>query len=289
MKRKTTKLLSLLLSLVLIIALVPLGTFTVSAETDGKFNYTVNDGEVTITGCTDPVGEITIPSSIDGYPVTSIGGWAFYNCTGLTSVAIPDSVTSIGNYAFEDCTGLESLTVSSGNEIYHSSGNCIIETNTGELILGCKNSIIPNDGSVTSIGDYAFCGCTGLTSITIPDSVTSIGDFAFGYTAWYNNQPDGLVYAGKVAYKYKGTCPESVIIKDGTKGIAGGSFYNCTSLSNITIPDSVTSIGYGAFSGCTGLTSVTIGNSVKSIGDRAFSGCTGLTSVTIPDSVTSIG
>ena len=483
MKRKTTKLLSLLLSLVLIIALVPLGTFTVSAETDGKFNYTVNDGEVTITGCTDPVGEITIPSSIDGYPVTSIGGWAFYNCTGLTSVAIPDSVTSIGNYAFEDCTGLESLTVSSGNEIYHSSGNCIIETNTGELILGCKNSIIPNDGSVTSIGDYAFCGCTGLTSITIPDSVTSIGwgafedctglksltvsngneifhssgnciiqtnsgelilgcknsiipndgsitsisyyafngctsltsitipdsvisigysafsgctgltsitipdsvtsiedyafedctgltsitipdsvisigggafqnctgltsvtignsvtsigwgafedctgltsitipdsvtsigetafngctdltsitipdsvtsigDRAFDNTAWYNNQSDGLVYTGKVAYKYKGTCPESVTIKDGTKGIAGNSFYNCTSLSNITILDSVTSIGDWAFYGCTGLTSITIPDSVTSIGWGAFEDCTGLTSITIPDSVTSIG
>ena len=148
--------------------------------------------------------------------------------------------------------------------------------------------IIPN--SVTSIGYGAFMNCINLIDITIPDSVTSIYDNAFRNTAWYNNQPDGLVYVGKVAYEYKGTMPSntSIELKEGTKGIANTAFAGRTELTSITIPNSVTSIGSGAFSGCRGLTSVTIPNSVTSIGGSAFYNCTGLTSITIPDSVTSI-
>ena len=152
-----------------------------------------------------------------------------------------------------------------------------------------SNVIIPD--VIVGIGRSAFSGCTGLTNITIPDSVTSIGSSAFYNTAWYNNQPDGLVYAGKVAYKYKGTMPSntSIVLKEGTLGIAGSAFAYCTGLTSVTIGNSVTSIDSSAFYNCTGLTSVTIGNSVTSIGYEAFRGCTGLTSVTIPASVTSIG
>ena len=117
---------------------------------------------------------VTIPDS-----VTSIGDYAFIYCSGLTAITIPAGVTSIGNGVLFGCRGLTSITVASGNTKYHSAGNCVIETATGTLVLGCKSSVIPADGSVTSIGYRAFYGCYGLTSVTIPEGVTSIGDYAF--------------------------------------------------------------------------------------------------------------
>ena len=202
-----------------------------------------------------------------GGSVMSIGDWAFYNCSSLTSITIPDSVTSIGSSAFAGCSGLTSITVAKGNTKYHSSGNCLIETASKTLISGCNTSVIPSDGSVTSIGGSAFQGCKDLTSITIPDSVTSIGSSAFAGCS-------GLT---------------SITIPDSVTSIGDYyTFYGCSSLTSITIPDSVTSIGMRAFYGCTGLTSVTIGNGVTSIGGFAFYSCSGLTSITIPDSVTSI-
>jgi hypothetical protein len=168
------------------------------------------------------------------------------------------NVTSIGARAFRSCKGPTSVT-------------------------------IPN--SLTSIGDYAFYGCSSLTSITIPNSVTSIGYEAFDDTAWYDNQPEGLIYAGKVVYKYKGGMPANthITIKDGTLGIASDAFGGCEGLTSVTIPNSVTSIGSVAFQNCSGLTSITIPNSVTSIGSGTFQDCSGLTSITIPNSVTSIG
>ena len=182
---------------------------------------------------------VTIPNS-----VTSIGISAFYNCSGLTSVTIGNSVTSIGNSAFSNCSGLISIIVDESNPSF-SSIEGILYNNDATTLIYCpitkKTVTIPN--SVTSIDYSAFYGCSGLTSVTIPNSVTSIGNYAF---------------------------------------------YGCSGLTSVTIPNSVTSIGERAFSGCSGLTSVTIGNSVTSIGYYAFSGCYGLTSVTIPNSVTTI-
>ena len=194
-------------------------------------------------------GAVNIPESVTyngkTYPVTSIGEHAFEYCNGLTSVTIPNSVTSIGYYAFGGCSGLTSIVVEEGNTVFDSRGNCnaIIKTADNELIAGCQNTLIPN--SVTSIGRFAFSGCSGLTSVTIPNSVTSIGEGAFSGCS-------GLT---------------SVTIPGSVTSIGDYAFSGCSGLTSVTIPNSVTSIGESAFSGCSGLTSVTIPNSVTSIGE----------------------
>ena len=217
-------------------------------------NGVTNIGEYAFQNCTG-LTSVIIPDS-----VTSIGAGVFFECTGLTSIIIPGSVTSIGVNPFAGCTALVNLTVNAGNTIYHSVDDCLIETASKTLIAGCKSSVIPTDGSVTSIGRYAFYNCTGLTSITIPDSVTSIGEDAF----W---NCTGLT---------------SMIISDSVTSIGRYAFWGCTGLTSVTIPDGVTSIGDYAFCDFTGLTSITIPDGVTSIGRGAFSGCSSLESITIP-------
>ena len=173
---------------------------------------------------------VTIPNSM-----TSIGNYAFWDCSSLTSVTIPNSVTSIGKQAFRGCSALTSIIVEKKNSKYDSRDNCnaIIETNSNTLILGCKNTVIPNN--VTSIGDEAFSLMKGLQNITIPNSVTSIGKFAF-------SQCISL---------------QTVTIPNSVTSIGDDAFLNCSSLKSVTIPNSVTSIGKSAFYGSKYLKKVT--------------------------------
>ena len=238
----------------------------------------------------ETTGAVTIPSTLGGKPVTSIGYRAFYNCSGLTSVTIGNCVTNIGSSAFNNCTNLTSMT-------------------------------IPN--SVTNIGSYAFCNCTNLTSVTIGNGVTSIGSYAFYYCSgltsvhitdlakWCgisfgNCDANPLSYAHNLYLNSEKIT--DLVINDGVMSIGAYAFSGCSGLASVTIPDSVTSIGSYAFKDCSNLTGVSIPDSVTSIGTGAFVGCrlspdsdgfviAGSTlysyhgdcsEVTVPDSVTTI-
>ena len=234
-----------------------------------------------VVGCKSTI----IPNS-----VTGIGEFAFYNCTGLTSISIPNGVTTIGHASFGGCTELASITIPSSvryisdftffccssienivvddrNDYFDSRENCnaIIETSTNTLLVGCENTIIP-DG-VTAIGHLAFSGRTGLTSITIPNSVTRIEDGAF----------------------YECTGLESIKIPNSVTSIGSEVFYGCKSLIDVEIPNSVKELGYYMFSNCTNLVSVTLPAGLTSVDEFMFSNCSNLISIEIPKGVTSIG
>ena len=227
-------------------------------------------GNSAFLGCSG-LTSVTIPNS-----VTSIGNSAFLSCSGLTSVTIPNSVTSIGLSPFSGCSGLTSIVVEDGNTVYDSrdNSNAIIETSTNTLIAGCKKSIIPN--SVISIGNSAFHGCRGLTSITIPKNVTSIDYRAFGS----NMLVSLIVESENPVYDSRDNC--NAIIETRTNTLITGC-------QNTKIPNSVAHIGNSAFNNCNGLKTLIIPEGVKTIGSSAFSSCFGLEGVELPSSLTNIG
>jgi hypothetical protein len=181
------------------------------------YKFTTTNGTVTITGCTGPGGAVTIPATINGLPVTSIGAWAFLGCTRLTTITLGNSVTSIGEGAFEGCNSLTGIA-------------------------------IPD--SVTSIGDSAFYSCTSLTSVTIPNSVTTIGDYAF-YSCWSLTSviiPSSVTSIGNYAFWYC-TNLTSVTIPNNVTSIGGEAFERCTSLPGVYFQGTPPSLGSGVFSG----------------------------------------
>ena len=257
---------------------------------------------------------IGCPNTIIPNSITTIGDYAFDGCTSLANIIIPHSVTKIGEFAFSDCPSLASIKVETGNAIYDSREDCnaIIETATNTLVFGCKNTFIPNN--VTSIGDYAFGGCTSLTSISIPNSVTKIGKRAFHECSSLTSIsiPDSIISIGGGAfensgiYNDKSNWEEGVLyisnyliatnenlcgryaIKDNTRFIGDYAFQYCSDLTSITIPDSVINIGEAAFNECTSLETITLPDNLTYLGDYAFSECSSLENISIPNTITSV-
>ena len=333
MKKKLKSALSLLLCMIMVFGAVAVGgegiklpsikgLFGSEAQAASEkydiYTYKVgSDGTVTITDCDDSAqGAITIPSQIDGKPVTSIGSGAFHGCSSLTSITIPNSVTIIGNIAFDWCKKLTQINVDKANTTYSSVNGVLFNKDKTELIRYPEGKAdtsyaIPN--GVTSIGDWAFQSCNSLTSITIPDSVTSIGTMAFEDCSSLTSItiPDSVTSIDRHAFfvcrklnqinvdtantayssvngvlfnkektkliRYpEGKADTSYSIPDGVTSIGNSAFYGCSNLTSITIPDGVTIIDINAFQYCRSLTSITIPDSVTYISAEAFDGCDSL-------------
>ena len=289
-----------------------------AVEIDGIYYYLYSNGAEVTSNPNNYTGNIVIPETFNyndvTYSVTSIGDGAFMNCSGLTSITIPNSVTSVGTGAFWGCSGLTSVTINS-NAVF---SNRYTLSNNIESIFGKQVTEYIIGDSVTSISEYTFRDCIGLTSVTIGKNVTSIGESAFDNCYSLSSVILGYSVA-KIGGSAFSRCSKltSITFPNSLLSIGTWAFEDCSSLTSITIPNSVTSIGKEAFKDCSGLTSVTlnsnaivskaytsssinaffgeqvteyiIGDSVTSIGPWAFNDCYKLTSVIIPNSVTSIG
>ncbi len=229
---------------------VPFIGSSVDVDYDMHFGYLFSSS-------TNSESYLYVPSSLRTVVVTGgdrIGDEAFYNCTMLTDIILPDSVMSIGNKAFYYCTTLKAL-------------------------------VLPN--GVTSIGEYAFYNCNQLESINIPNGITEIKQYTFYACAFADVRlPAGLQSIGD--YAFYSTALTAIEIPNGVTSIGIRAFSGCP-LTTVALPDSIETIENGAFADCSSLTSITLGNGVTSIGDSAFNHCYRLTSIIIPDSVKSIG
>lgn len=230
---------------------------------------------------------VKIPAMHNGLPVTGIFSNAFYQSTGIKSIYFPASMTNICDM-FSGYNSLECVAVASDSENYYCVNNCIVEKATDSIAFACNSSVIPADGSIREIGNYAFCGLTLLTEINIPDCITKIGNGAFSRCKFTSvTIPAGVTEISDRLF-YACASLKTVNLPNGITSIGRIAFSECTSLKNITLPNSVTSIDYQAFSD-SAITEITIPDGLTTIGEKAFYNCESLTTITIPNSVTEIG
>jgi len=237
--------------------------------TSGSYTYTVSGNQATITKASSELsGVVSIPSSLDGYPVVAIGNAAFKNCSEITLVTFNSSLVSIGSEAFENCSKLQRIT-------------------------------IPN--SVTAMGQFAFYNCDSLTSVTIGTGLSTVPISAFANCECLESISLGAVTKIQTGAFYNcialceidlGTALKTIEFSDSYNGRdygGEGAFENCTAIKTLTIPDTTTDIAYRSFKGCNNATQIILGDSVTTIGAEAFENCLKLQQITIPDSVTTMG
>ena len=309
------------------------GTVSIpSSVTSGGVQYTVTSIGRFAFRANPNLTAVNIPNS-----VTTLEYASFYQCTGLTSMSIPSSVTLLEQFVFRNCSSLTQVTFANPNtEIWAQAFQyCTsltdvtlpqaLENIGAGLFYGCtalEHIDIPS--TVTSIYMYAFYNCVNLAEINIPDATVDIATDAFENTAWYDNQPDGVIYAGKVAFGYKGQMPSNtnITLASDTRAIGTAAFNGQDNLAGITIPASVCHVGLNCLGDCESLTRITvesgnttydsrnncnaiietasntlvagcmntvIPNTVTGIGSYAFNYCTGLTEINLPNSITTIG
>lgn len=286
------------------------GVFVVKAEASNIYDFAFERNEDDwMTYClylcyNDTEGEVVIPETYYGYPVTRIEPRAFQDCEKITSVVIPDTITEIDDYVFYNCTRLKSVTIPDSVTSIGLSAfrNCkrLDSITIPDSVTSIANNAFRDCKSLTSIkipenayvADSAFRDCISLKTIMLPDSLIGIGYLAFYNTAYYNNKKNwdaSAFYIGNHLIRARTSLKGDYEIKKGTATIAGSAFLDRTNITTITFPDSVKYIEWNAFENCTELKNLTISRKLKSIEREAFLNCKSLESVTIPDSVTYIG
>ena len=293
--KKMRKSLSIVLSAVILINMITIFSISTKAAERGESGYSdgyeyefLDEETIEIRRCwnQDSATEITIPSSINGYSVVSIGSFAFSmnenatsivfpdtvtqikemafaDCNKLTTISIPKNISVIEEGAFENCSAITQITVDAENPTFDSRDNCnaIIETESEKLILGCNNTTIPN--TITEIGESAFSGCNMIESIEFPDALKKVGNSAF-------RSCTGLT--------------EIQFSNDLTE-IGSYAFSDCTELSGINLPNRLEKIGEYAFYRCKNITEVSIPSSVTFLGSAAFNDCSNLSDVVVPETL----
>jgi hypothetical protein len=243
--------------------LIALIFLAVPAVAQAQFNFTTNNGAITITGYTGSGGAVVIPGTTNGYPVTGIGKSAFAYCTNLTSVTIPNNITNIGEAVFLGSANLTNISVNASNPSYSSTTNgVLLDKGQGTLIQypeGLTNDIYTLPNGVTNIGPYAFASCFRLTTVSIPYQVKSIGEFAFSECSGLTNVT--------IAYTIIG------YLQQGITNIGFEAFSYCTSLISVSTPvTNNATIGGLAFAFCTNLTSAFLWGNAPPDFETAFYG-----------------
>lgn len=271
---------------------------TLPAVGRAQFNFTTNNGTITITGYTGTGGAVTIPETTNGWPVVNIGSAAFSNKLTITSITIPNNTTNLGTNAFYLCAGLTNVSLGTGLlSISHGSFyGCkklpavtipdtvrSLGSNVFNQCVGLTNVVIGN--AVTNLGAGVFQACSNLASVVIPNSVTNIGDNALNSCTSLTNVTIGS-NVRSIGFRAFQDCAalSSIVFPGSVTSIGDAAFRNCSSLASVTVPGSVTNLGFAAFAGCTGLQTTGIGNQVPGL-RGTFYGCIGLQNVSIGTNV----